>query len=687
MCYLTHMFKLSRYFSIASAIGIIAVVAGLSLFYRHFAINTLMTHETRASVALTKVLANSIWPRYASFIKTAHRIPKAELPRREEITELRREILRHMKGADVVKVKIYNIDGLTVFSTDPKQIGEDKRSNAGFMTARGGKTASDITFRHQFDAFENVLVDRNLIFSYIPIRENETEAVVGVFEVYSDVTELVTQLGTTQRKIVTGVLLALALLYLFLFLIVKRADRIIRAQEVHRQANETKVRHQAYHDSLTGLPNRASFAAQMQDALVRAQSSGHMVGLMFLDIDQFKCINDSLGHSVGDDLLKVTAKRLQSLVRESDMVYRMGGDEFTIILENLHNPENCALTAKRIIESISQPVKLHTHEISTTISIGMALFPKDATDVETLVKHADTAMYRAKEAGRNRYEFYTENLNAKVSERFKLAAGLRQAMDKGQFLLYYQPKVSVKSGEIIGHEALLRWKHPELGVLPPDKFLSILEESGLIITVGEWVLRTACQQTKDWQSAGFRHIPVSVNIASRQFTSRSLPDTIRQVLSETGLEPRYLELELTERLLIDNADAAIETLDELKKIGVLISIDDFGTGFSSLNYLKRFPIDILKIDKSFIRDIVTREKDAAIASAIISLAHNLKLGLIAEGVEELNQLEFLQSRGCNEVQGYLFSRPLPPQEFQQLLSVGNLGAALPVKNCLAVAAG
>ena len=680
------MFRLSRYFSIASAIGIIVVVTALSLFYRHLATNALMTHETRASIALTKVFANSIWPGYAPFVKTADRIPKAELPRREEITELRRDILRHMKGLDVVKVKIYNLDGLTVFSTDPKQIGDDKSSNAGFLIARGGRFASDISFRDQFDAFEQVLVDRNVIFSYIPIRENETAAVEGVFEVYSDVTELVTQLEATQRKIVAGVLSALALLYLFLFLIVKRADRIIKVQEEEGKTNEAKVRHQAYHDSLTGLPNRASFAERMHQALLRAKRSGHLVGLMFLDVDQFKCINDSLGHSVGDGLLKVMAKRLQALVRETDMVFRMGGDEFTVILENLHKPEDTALMGTRIIESMSQPVKLQEHELSATVSIGMALYPRDATDAETLVKHADTAMYRAKEAGRNRYEFYTESLNIMARERFALAAGLRRAVEEGEFMLYYQPKVSVRSGEIIGYEALLRWKHPERGILTPDKFLSVLEDSDLIVPVGEWVLRTACQQTKDWQSAGLRRIPVSVNIAARQFTSGSLQDTVRQVLGETGLEPRYLELELTERLLIDNADAALEALDQLKKIGVLVSIDDFGTGYSSFNYLKQFPVDILKIDKSFVRDMVTREKDAAIASAIISLAHNLKLGLIAEGVEDLDQVEFLRSHGCNEVQGNLFSHPLPPEEFRQLLSIGNLGAVLRDQNGLAVAA-
>jgi diguanylate cyclase (GGDEF)-like protein len=667
------MFKLSRYFSIASAIGIILVVTALSLFYRHFAVNALMAHETRASVAVTKVFANSVWPKYASFVKNAARIPKAELPQRKEIAELRADLLRHMKGLNIVKVKIYNLDGLTVFSTDPKQIGQDKSSNTGFLNARAGKAASEITYRHQFNAFEQVIVDRNLIETYIPIQEDETPAIKGVFEVYSDVTELVTHLEATQRQIVTVVLLALSLLYLFLFLIVKRADNIIKTQEKERRANEAEVRYQAYHDSLTGLPNRASFAERMQEALRRAKRARHLVGLLFLDLDRFKVINDSLGHSVGDGLLQLTAKRLQAHVRESDMAFRMGGDEFTVILENLRAPEDAALVAKRIIESMSQPVTLHEHGLTATISIGMAIGPRDATDAETLVKHADAAMYRAKQAGRNRYEFYTEDLNSKAIERFTLESGLRRALEEGEFMLYYQPKVSVTSGEIVGKEALIRWKHPELGILTPDKFLPVLEDTGLIIPVGEWVLRTACQQTKDWHNAGFRLVPVSVNISSRQFRTGSLLNTIRRVLSETGLEPGYLELELTERLLTDNAEEAIGVLNELKQMGVLISIDDFGTGYSSLNYLRRFPIDILKIDKSFVRDMVTHEKDAAIASAIISLARNLNLGLIAEGVEELNQVEFLQSRGCNEVQGYLFSRPLPPEEFRHLLSMGSLG--------------
>jgi diguanylate cyclase (GGDEF)-like protein len=502
------MFKLSRHFSMASAIGVIAVVTALSLFYRHLATSALMTHETRASVALTKVFANSIWSRYALFVKNVSGIPKAELPQRKEIAELRADVLRHMKGLNIVKVKIYDLDGLTVFSTDPKQIGVDKSNSPGFLRAQGGHTVSKITFRDQFNALEQVIVDRNLIETYIPIQKDETAAIEGVFEVYSDVTELVTQLEKTQLQIVAGVLLALFLLYLFLFLIVKRADGIIKTQEEERKANEAKMRHQAYHDSLTGLPNRASFAERMQEALRRAKRTQQGVGLLFLDVDQFKCINDSLGHSVGDNLLQQTAKRLQARVRETDMVFRMGGDEFTVILENLREPEDAALVATRIIELMSQPIKLHEHELTTTVSIGIAICPRDATDAETLVQHADAAMYRAKEAGRNRYEFYTENLNVKVFERFTLESGLRQALEEGEFMLYYQPKVSVKSGEIIGNEALLRWRHPERGILTPDKFLSVLEDSDLIVPVGEWVLRTACQQTKDWQSAGFPHIPV-----------------------------------------------------------------------------------------------------------------------------------------------------------------------------------
>ncbi len=665
------MFKLSRYFSIVSFFAIIAVVTVLSVFYRTHTTEALMAHQTRSNVSLAKAFVNSVWPRYAAFVRSATNIPRVELGKREEISALRADIIAQMDDLNVVKVKIYNLDGLTVFSTDEKQIGIDKSDNTGFQTARRGDVASSITFRNEFYAFERFIVDRNLVTSYIPVTSGNG-TVEAVFELYSDVTDLVDELNRTQKQIILVVSIALGALYLFLFMIVKRADNIITTQEQERRKNEDKVRYQAYHDALTGLPNRVSFGERMDEMIARAKRGKNLVGLLFLDLDRFKVVNDSLGHDAGDQLLRVVAKRIHNVARESDMVFRMGGDEFTVMLENLRHAEDAARVAQRLIDAIAESVQLGNHEMTITVSIGIAIYPTDAADVDALVKGADAAMYRAKQSGRNMYATYTADLNVHAIERFTLEAELQQALKNEEFVLYYQPKVALPGGHIVGMEALLRWNHPRLGLLAPDKFLSILEDTRLIVPVGEWVLRTACKQNKLWQDAGMMRTRISVNISASQFRDESLVVTISEILQESGLEPRFLELELTEGLLIEDTRGGIDMMNELKEIGVFLSIDDFGSGYSSLNCLNRFPIDILKIDRSFINNLMTDRKDAEITHAIASLARALKLGLIAEGVENEEQLEFLQSHGCDEAQGFLFSHPVPAEEFSQLLVEGNL---------------
>ncbi len=666
------MFKLSRYFSIASFLAIGAVITVLSLYYRNNTTDALMAHQTRSNVSLAKTFANTVWPRYEGFVRSASEIPKAELPQRKEIDALRADVVAQMKGLNVVKVKIYNLDGLTVFSTDAKQIGVDKSDNTGFQKARRGDVASSITFRNEFYAFERYIVDRNLVTSYIPVRKDDG-TVEAVFELYSDVTDLVEELNRTQTQIIVVVSIALGLLYVFLYLIVKHADKIISTQDQVRRENEDRVRYQAYHDSLTGLPNRVNFGERLGETITRAKRTKNLVGLLYFDLDRFKVVNDSLGHDAGDQLLRVVAKRIQDIARESDMVFRMGGDEFTVILENLRHAEDAARVAQRLIDSIAESIQLFDHRMTVTASIGIAIFPTDATDVDALVKGADAAMYRAKQAGRNTYATYTADLNIQAIERFTLETELQHALKNDEFMLYYQPKVSLPSGQIVGMEALLRWKNPRLGLLTPDKFLSILEDTRLIIPVGEWVIRTACQQNKLWQDAGLIHTRISVNVSASQFRDKSLVKIVREILNEAGLEPRFLELELTEDLLIEDTYGAIEMMNELKEIGVFLSIDDFGSGYSSLNYLNQFPVDILKIDRTFISNLMTERKDAEITHAIASLAHALNLGLIAEGVENEEQLEFLHSHGCDEAQGFLFSEPVPAEEFGRLLSAEESG--------------
>lgn len=673
-------FRLTRYFSLASLIGVAVVVALLVGFYRYVAFRELVHHETRNNAALTQAFANSIWPQYAAFVTATSGAARDELLARPEIGRLRADILRQMKGLSVVKVKIYNLDGLTVFSSDEKQIGEDKSANAGFLRARNGEIAGDLTFRGDFDAFEGTIHNRNLVFSYVPIRRAAASPVEGVFEVYSDVTAFAERLERIQWQIAAGVGGGLAILYVFLFALVRRAEGIIGRQERERVEREALIRHQAYHDPLTGLPNRISFAEHLGSAVSLAIRTRRLIGVMFIDVDRFKVVNDSLGHEAGDQLLQITARRIRRCLRESDMVFRMGGDEFTVILETLERPEDAAQAARRIIEAVSEPVKITEHEITVGASIGITICPTDDAQPEQLVRNADAAMYQAKESGRGRYEFYTREMNERAFERFSMESALQRALRKGEFLLYYQPRISTETGRACAVEALLRWNHPEKGVIPPAQFITVLEDTGLIVPVGEWVLATACRDNKAWQDAGLPPMRVSVNISSRQFRSETLVDAVENALRESGLAPQYLELELTESLLVENAERALSTMNRLKQLGVVISIDDFGTGYSSLNYLRRFPVDYLKIDRSFVSELQTCERDAAIAQAVAALARTLNIKVVAEGVEKREQAEFLRAEDCHELQGYLFSKPVPPTEIPALVVEG---ANLPAdQNCL-----
>jgi diguanylate cyclase (GGDEF)-like protein len=659
-----------RLFHYSWAVGlatVLVVVIALTLFYRQLVFDSLVEEETRSNVALTKAFANSIWPRHATFIQRASTVAAGELASREEIRKLESDLRLLMQGLSVVKVKVYDAKGRTVFSTEARQIGEDKSGNGGFQQARDGIAASEIIFRDRFDAWEGVISDRNIIATYVPVRIHDGAPVEAVMEVYSDVTSLVEKMERGQWTILGGVLGGLSVVYALILWILLRYRRLLAHEEALRLAQEERIRHQAYHDDLTGLPNRASFAEQLDAMTRRARRAGWNFAVMFLDIDRFKVVNDSLGHHAGDQLLRVAAARIQRCIRDSDMLFRMGGDEFTVLLEDVRGPEHTAAVAHRILEAVAEPVELHQHEIRVTVSIGMALFPRDDASGEQLVKSADTAMYRAKELGRNRYEFFTTEMNTRVENQLVLEAALRRAMENGEFLLHFQPRVSATNRFVVGVEALLRWQSPERGLVPPAVFIPVLEETGLIVPVGAWVLDAACRQATQWRDSGLP-LRMSVNISSRQFRSESLVQTVASALRSSGLEPEFLELELTESLLIENTESAISILNRFKELGVMVSIDDFGTGYSSFGYLKQFPIDFLKIDSTFIRDLARNPKDAAIVESISVLARSLGIGLVAEGVEEIHQAEYLRTCYCTEMQGWLFGRAVSSEELPGLVS-------------------
>ncbi len=449
-----------------------------------------------------------------------------------------------------------------------------------------------------------------------------------------------------------------------------------------RREAENRITQLAYHDNLTSLPNRYLLKDRLGQALKRAQRNGRMVATLFLDLDRFKRINDTLGHSIGDQLLKEVAGRLAESLRQTDTVAyldingaaitlaRLGGDEFSILLGDLVRVQDVVKVARRILDIVSLPFMLGGHEVFVTASVGVSLYPMDGDNPDTLLKNADTALDFAKRQGRNNWQFYTESMNARALERLVLESNMLKALERQEFVLYYQPQLDLRSGAIIGMEGLARWQHPEQGLLYPAHFIPLADETGLIVPLVEWSIRTACRQSHVWQEAGLKPLRTAINLPSRHFMRQDLKETIARILDETGYDPCYLELEITEETIMQNEEQSIATLRQLKDMGVQISIDDFGTGYSSLSYLKRFPLDELKIDRSFLQGIPADQDNAAITRAIVAMAHSLKLRVVAEGVETMEQLAFLQEIGCDEMQGFLFSRAVPAEEFQLIMREG-----------------
>ncbi len=443
------------------------------------------------------------------------------------------------------------------------------------------------------------------------------------------------------------------------------ANTLIRSIRfaIERKRMERQLQSLVHYDSLTRLPNRQLLLDRLTQAIAQATRQESLVGLLLLDLDRFKLVNDTLGHEFGDKLLADVALRVNDCIRDSDTLARLGGDEFVVVLNGINGAQDAAKVARKIIDRLSKPVVIEGHEVFVTTSIGISLFPNDGMDKNALITNADVAMYRAKEEGRNHFQFYTVGMNATTVEQLNLENDLRRAIERDELLLHYQPQISLPDRRIVGVEALVRWQHPELGLVPPARFIPIAEETGLIVPIGQWVLQTACAQAKEWLDSGLPSVVVSVNMSSRQFHQEDMLRTVTDALEESGLSADQLSLEITESSLMQNPEDAVVTLCLLHNMGVGIAIDDFGTGYSSLGHLKRFPLQALKIDRSFIDDVTENPEDAAIVRAILAMAHSLNLKVVAEGVEREKQLEFLQDAGCEEIQGFLISKPVPAADF------------------------
>ncbi|WLD92473.1 EAL domain-containing protein [Alkalihalobacillus sp. AL-G] len=444
---------------------------------------------------------------------------------------------------------------------------------------------------------------------------------------------------------------------------------VVVARDItERKKTEETIKEMAYHDSLTGLPNRRKFQEDLDRMIEKCRHSNEVIGVLFLDMDRFKVINDSLGHAFGDRVLQVIASRLRDVLQDTGMVYRMSGDEFTVLMPCIHNTSTVVYLAQEILQIFEEPLLIDEHEFRISTSIGIALYPDDGEDAETLLVYSDMAMYRAKEKGRNSFQFYKPSINVNQYDRLVLENELHKAIENDEFILHYQPRLDVNTKEIIAVEALVRWNHPKWGTLSPGEFIPLAEETGLIVQIDNWVLECACKQNKEWQEKGFRPIRIAVNFSARQFLQRQLAASICNVLTDTGMDGKWLEIEITESTLMKYEDSIIQSLDQLHQMGVRIAIDDFGTGYSSLSYLKKFQVHSLKIDQSFVKGIANGSDEAAISSAVIMLGHSMKMRVVAEGVESAEQFAFLKQQRCNEVQGFHFYRPMDELKIEEVLS-------------------
>lgn len=660
-------FRLTRAYSIVSLIGILIVAFIMAYFYRSVAVSALMESQSENNVALTRALANSVWDDYGGFIASASSLSESELHHHPALANLRDVFAQKMDGLRVLKINIFDRSGLTIFSTEAAQIGESRSSYPGFIAALNGDVVSDIAFKKEFKTFDVVMKDRYLVYSYIPIRHGAGQPVVAVFELYTDITDVMGDIKITEYKIIALVSSLMLILYIFLLYFVRRADNTIKNYEKENfETQQERFQFLALHDNLTGLPKRRLLVDLLEQTIQRTQARNQPLMVLHLDIDRLKLINDKLGYEAGNQVILEVINRASMVTSDHSIRGRVGGDELVFVIESIPYIDTDPL-ASRLISQVSKPFVINDAEVTLTISLGIALYIDDSYDAAHLLKDAEAAMLRAKELGRNRYAYYTEELNIRAVERFDLEHGLRTALANNEFEVFYQAKINTRSGRVAGAEALLRWRRSGGDIVFPDVFIPALEDMGLIIPVGAWVLRSACQQCKTWHEQGYADMHVSVNISMRQFQSDSLISDIQSALTESGLAAEYLELELTESLLASDANRTIHLLHELKKMGLYLSIDDFGTGYSSLSYLMHFPVDCLKIDRAFVRDATINNDHANLTRMIVSMAKNLHLKTVAEGIETDEHRVFLSELECDEMQGYFFSKPIPSNQFRQYL--------------------
>ncbi|MDD2743741.1 MAG: EAL domain-containing protein [Rhodocyclaceae bacterium] len=687
------MFNLSRYFSTLSFILIVLAAGLLGPLYRYISIGQMKTLAEDRNMAMTQVFKNSFGSELLGMIRNSVGRDGVFLHQTSGDQALRDRVVRLLDNTGVVRIKLYNRLGVTIFSTEASQIGQNKLNNPGFQAAIGGKVLSELMQRDDIDAIKGDGVKMDVVATYTPIV-GESMAVEGVFEIYQDVSPFVLSLNRALGWVTVGLIAVLASLYLMQYLLVRRAQGILREQEGKiktardtleiqvaarteelKKANrrlegeigerlqaENKLNFLAYHDPLTGLSNRRRFIERIATSIAESKNLGQRLAVLFIDLDQFKQVNDSLGHTVGDELLVAVAGRLGDHARLIDMLARLGGDEFICLMEAVRTDDEVAMIAEEIVAVFDEPFQLGEHELFLSASIGISLYPTDGQTAVELMRNADSAMYCAKAIGRGRYHFYTPEMTEAAQVRIRMENLLRRALENGELSVHLQPQVDAGSGRLVGAEALVRWFSPELGNVPPGQFIKLAEESGVILKLGSWVLREACRQVMLWKKSGFELPQLSVNLSVKQLERPEFIDILEDILCETGMDPHCLKLEITESVVMQVGNA-FDLLDRLRSLGITLSLDDFGTGYSSLSYLKMLPVQQLKIDQSFVFGIGENEGDEAIIRSVMALAQSLGFEVVAEGVETEAQAAFLSALGCHKLQGFLHGRAVAPADF------------------------
>lgn len=663
------MFRLLRYFLIASLVSMVLAAAVLSILHRLLEQNHLLRYGENQNITLAGAFSNNVWPQFRGFANNAKKLDADSLRRQPVIAKLRRSVQVAFRNTATLRVQIYQLDGRMLFSTDTAQIGISNGSDARFLSARQGVPLSNITHYDKFNSLDGELADRVVLSSFIPVRPGANEPIQAVMQIDSDITGLEANGAGEEIQFALSVIAVLTALYGVLFFIIRHADSNIRNQYEQQRRIEQNLRHVTTHDALTNLPNRLLLLDRIKQSLIVAARHNSLLAVAFVDLDYFQNINNSMGHEIGNQVLQTVALRLGRCVRESDTIARLGGDEFVVSLPDIKSNTDLFQITSKMLNAIAAPIETGGRELHLTASIGIAFYPEHEKNAETLISKADMAMQSAKRLGRNRYQIFVEHMSNEVQQQVQLEDKMWRALENNEFVLHYQPVIDLKSGAIIGAEALLRWPNAHGTWISPAEFIPKSEKCGLIAPLSEWVLSEACAQLQAWQESGhgLDHLSMAVNLSHQHFATPELETMISGVIKQAEIDPSLLQLEITDGFLKDPSESVLANFEGLKRAGIRFTLDDFGTGYSSLGYLRSYPIELLKIDRTFIRGLPDNADNAAIVTTIIAMANSLDLMVIAKGVESAAQLSFLQQLGCQHGQGFLFSYPLPADAFLSLV--------------------